>query len=120
MKITRGQFLDILSAIDPEPQFLAKIVIDTMKRLPKSYSWQLAQQLYLEYYWEGTTITLKNHITNIERKFTSAEEINTYLKNLGYKSTRQEVRNAITRRAQNYCNHQFTPDDEEKEITYFE
>ena len=117
-RLTRGQFLDMLKLLDPDPQFLTKIIVETFKLLPQNYAWQLSQQLYLEYFYDGPKITLTNHITGAVRQFTSTEEIVSYLRKLGYKATRNNVSSAIKRRAGNYMNHQF--DREEKEPTYFE
>lgn len=119
MKITSGKLLEILNSIDPDPQLLAKIVVDTMKRMPSAYAWQLSQQLYLEYFWDGPTILVTNNITGVKRRFTNEREILTYLNNLGYKCTLQGVKEAVTKRALNYNNHSFES-SERKEITYFE
>lgn len=119
MKITKGQLLAILDGIEPDPQLLAKIVIECMKKLPDAYSWQLAQQLYLEYFWDGPVITLTNNITHIVRKFTGTEDIVIYLKELGYSCSANGVRLAIKNRSKNYCNHTFDRDNE-KEITFVE
>jgi hypothetical protein len=118
MKITKGQLLQILNTVEPDPQLLSRIVVDTMKRLPQAYSWQLAQQLYLEYYWDGDVITLTNNITGVVRKFTGAKDIYIYLKSLGYDCSLESIRRAIKDRRPNYCNHTF--DTKEKEITYLE
>lgn len=118
MQITKGQLLTILNGIEPDPQLLSKIIIDCMKRLPDAYSWQLSQQLYMEYFWDGPVITITNNITGVVRKFGTAVDICNYLKSLGYDCSPDGVRRAIRDRRANYCNHTF--DAEEKEITYFE
>lgn len=119
MQLTKGKFLEILNAIDPDPQLLARIVTDCMKRLPDAYSWQLAQQLYMQYYWKGPVITLTNNITGVVRKFASNQDIITYLQELGYTCSPSGVSGAIRSRSRNYCNHTFDRENE-KEITYFE
>lgn len=118
-KLTRGQFLEMLKSLDPDPQFLSKIIVETFNRLPDNYAWQLSQQLYLQYYWEGEKITLTNHLTGIVRQFTSTEEIYTYLTKLGYTTNKPAVARAIKQRSANYCNHQFDT-DKKKEITFLE
>lgn len=124
MNITKGQLLNILNSIDNDPQLLAKIVLDVMKRLPDSYRWQLAQQLYMEYFWDGPIVTVTNNITGVVRKFSTATEIATYLKALGYRCSPNGVRDAIKRHSKTYCNHTFDSDydefAEEKEITFVE
>ena len=118
MVITKGQLMDILNSIEADPQLLSKIVVDTMKRLPDSYRWQLAQQLYMEYYWDGPIITVTNNLTHVSRKFGSTTDIVLYLKGLGYKASAQGVRNALAGH-KDYCNHSFET-QEEKEITFVE
>lgn len=132
MNITKGQLLEILNNIQDDPQLLAKVVIDTFKRLPDSYRWQLAQQLYMDYYWDGPVITITNNITHVSRKFGSYADIAYYLISLGYKATVSGVSSAARRESDSYCNHSFrcdkplhtaktkepTQDTEEKEITY--
>ena len=118
MQITKGQLLQILNTVDADPQFLSRIIVDMMKRLPKNYSWQLAQQLYMDYYFDGDVITVKNNITGVVRKFSGTQDIYTYLKSLGYACSPEGIRRAIKDRKDNYCNHSFTT--KEKEIIYFE
>ena len=117
MNITKGQLLTLLNSIDSDPQLLAKIVIDTMKRLPDSYRWQLAQQLYMDYYWTGPCISVTNNITKVSRKFASVADIKNYLEALGYKCTTAGIRDAINGHSSHYCNHTFKA-EQEKEITY--
>lgn len=119
MTLTKGQLLDILNSIDADPQLLSKIVVDVMKRLPDAYRWQLSQQLYMEYYWDGPIITVTNKLTNVSRKFGSTTDIVSYLKGLGYKATSQGVRNAMAGH-RDYCNHIIIGEENEKEITFVE
>lgn len=116
MQITKGQLLQLINTVEPDPQLLTKIITDLMAKLPAAYSWQLAQQLYLEYYWDGDVITLTNNITGVVKKFGNIQDIYIYLKALGYKCTPATIRAAINDRRANYCNHTF--DTKEKEITY--
>lgn len=118
MQITKGQLLQILNTLEPDPQLFSKIIVDLMKKLPANYAWQLSQQLYVEYYWDGDVITLTNNITGVVRKFTGTQDILIYLKSLGYDCSSDGIRRAIKDRRSNYCNHKF--DAKEKEITYFE
>ena len=118
MQITKGQLIQILNTVEPDPQLFAKIIADLFKRLPQAYAWQLSQQLYMEYFWDGDVITLTNNITGVVRKFASSHDIYIYLKSLGYKCTPDSIRRAIADRRANYCNHTF--DTKEKEITYLE
>ena len=118
MQITKGQLLQILNTIEPDPQLLSRIIVDLMKKLPKAYSWQLSQQLYMEYFWDGDVYTLTNNLTGVVRKFGNTQDIYTYLTSLGYKCSVDSIRRAIKDRRSNYCNHTF--DTKEKEITYFE
>ena len=118
MQITKGQLLQILNTIEPDPQLLSKIIVDLFKRLPDAYSWQLSQQLYMEYFWDGDVYTLTNNITGVVRKFGTPQEIYMYLKSLGYNCSLESIRRAIKDRKPNYCNHTF--DTKEKEITYVE
>ncbi len=119
MRLTSGKFLEILNSIDPDPQLLAKIVVDTMKRMPSAYAWQLSQQLYMEYFYDGPTIIVTNNLTGVVRRFANEKDILVYLNNLGYKCDLTGVKRAVTSRAVDYNNHKFEP-SERKEITYFE
>lgn len=119
MQITKGQLIDILNGLNDDPQLLAKIVVDTMKRLPDAYRWNLAQQFYMDYYWDGPVITVTNNLTGVKRKFGTIADITHYLKSLGYKCSSSSVSQAIRGHSNSYCNHTFES-NEEKEITYFE
>lgn len=117
--LSKGKFLELLKALDPDPNFLVMIVKECFKKLPSAASWKLAHQLYVNYFWDGTTYKLINNLTGEELLFTSYVEIASYLNKLGYKVTTLDVNNAFGRRAPDYCNHQFIRDKKE-EITYFE
>lgn len=132
MRLTKGQLIQVLDNIDDDPQLLAKIILNAMKRLPDAYSWQLAQQLYMDYYWDGPVITVTNNITHISRKFSTSSDIATYLHGLGYKCSVSSITDAVKRGSKTYCNHTFeltkapeesSPNrdtfyDNKKEITY--
>lgn len=115
MNITKGQFLQLLNSINPDPQLLAKIIVDTFQRLPEAYAWQLSQQLYVKYFWKGDVYTLTNNLTGVSRMFTSVREITQYLSELGYKASPNTIRNAIKNREPNCYNHKFDRPDTEQE-----
>jgi hypothetical protein len=117
--LTKGKFLELLKAVDPDPNFLVLIIKECFKMLPDAASWKLAHQLYINYFWDGTVYKLKNNLTGEELLFTSNSEIKTYLNKLGYKASTADIQNAFTRRSVSFCNHTFYR-DEKKEITYFE
>lgn len=119
MMLTKGKFLELLKALDPDPNFFVMIIQESFKKLPPAASWKLARQLYITYFWDGNAHKLINNLTGEELYFTSHQEIATYLNKLGYKTTTTDVNNAFARRATNYCNHEFIR-DAKKEITYFE
>ena len=123
MQITKGKLLEILNNIDPDPQLLARIVTDCMKRLPDAYSWQLSHQLYMQYYWEGPVYTVTNNLTGVSRKFGTVHDIVVYLNGLGYSNANpKSVGKALRARSSTAFNHTFDredeKEDEEKEITY--
>jgi hypothetical protein len=117
--LTKGKFLELLKAVDPDPGFLVLIIKECFKKLPDAVSWKLAQQLYINYFWKGKTYKLKSNLSGEEILFTSHDEVTTYLNNLGYKVKLSEVATAFARRSTTFCNHTFYR-DEKKEITYFE
>jgi uncharacterized protein YjbK len=117
--LTKGKFLELLKAVDPDPNFLVLIIKECFKRLPDAASWKLAHQLYVNYFWDKQTYKLKNNLSGEEILFTSYEEVIMYLNKLGYNVGSMEVRQAFNRRSESFCNHTFYK-DEKKEITYFE
>lgn len=117
--ITKGKFLELLKAVDPDPNFLVMIIKECFKRLPSAASWKLARQLYINYFWDDKVYKVKNNLTGEELLFTSHDEVAMYLTKLGYKTGRAGVNNAFLSRSTTYCNHTFYRDDK-KEITYFE
>lgn len=117
--LTKGKFLELLSAVDPDPNFLVMIVKECFKKLPSGTAWKLSHQLYVNYFWDGNTYKLKSNLSGEELLFTSYEEVTMYLNKLGYNVTRNEVNTAFNRRSTSFCNHTFYK-DEKKEITYFE
>ena len=117
--LTKGKFLELLKAVDPDPAFLVLIIKECFKRLPDGPAWKLSRQLYLEYFWDGDVYRIKNNISGEETLFSSYTEIVQYLTKLGYKATNDGVRKAFSNRSESYCNHTFY-NDKEKEITFFE
>ena len=61
--LTKGKFLELLKAVDPDPNFLVLIIKECFKMLPDAASWKLAHQLYINYFWDGTVYKLKNNLT---------------------------------------------------------
>lgn len=117
--LTKGKFLELLKAVDPDPSFLVLIIKECFKMLPEAVSWKLARQLYINYFWDGEVLKVKNNLTGEEILFSSQEEVCTYLLKLGYKTNLHGVARAFTNRSDSYCNHTFYRDTK-KEITYFE
>lgn len=117
--LTKGKFLELLKALDPDPNFHTAIINECFKKLPDAVAWKLSRQLYLEYFWDGEKFRCKNNITGEELLFSSYTEVVQYLTKLGYKTNNTGVANAFRSRSKDYCNHTFY-NDKEKEITYFE
>lgn len=117
--ITKGKFLELLKAVDPDPAFLVMIIKECFTKLPDATSWKLSHQLYINYFWDGKVYKIKSNLTGEELLFTSHEEVSMYLNKLGYKTTMTTVSNAFSSRSLTYCNHTFYRDSK-KEITYFE
>lgn len=117
--LTKGKFLELLKAIDPDPSFLVLIIKECFKRLPDAASWKLAHQLYINYFWDKKVYKIKNNLSGEELLFTSYEDVTMYLNKLGYNVGISDVNQAFIRRSVSFCNHTFYR-DEKKEITYFE
>lgn len=117
--ITKGKFLELLKALDPDPAFLVAIINECFKKLPDAVAWKLSRQLYLEYFWDGEKLRVKNNLSGEELLFSSNTEVAQYLNKLGYNVDNFKVGNAFRNRSQNFCNHTFY-NDKKKEITYFE
>lgn len=117
--ITRGKFLELMDAMDPDPSFLTLIIKDCFSKLPDATAWKLSHQLYINYFWDGEVYKVKNNLSGEEIMFASYEEALMYFHKLGYKCTLDALRRAFNERRSNYCNHQFFR-DYKKEITYFE
>lgn len=117
--LTKGKFLELLNAIDPDPNFLTMIIKDCFKRLPDATAWKLAHQLYMNYFHDGEIFKIKSNLSGEEILFSSLDEVTMYLNKLGYKCTRENVRKSFYDRREDYCNHKFFRDAKE-EITYFE
>lgn len=117
--ITKGKFLELLKAMDPDPSFMVMIIKECFKKLPDATAWKLAQQLYINYFWDGPTYKIKSNLSGEETLFTSHNEVVSYLKKLGYNASLYKVTEAFNRRSTTAFNHTFFK-DEKKEITYFE
>lgn len=117
--LTKGKFLELLNAVDPDPAFLTLIIKECFKKLPSATSWKLAHQLYVNYFWDGEVYKIKSNLSGEELIFSSYNEVLMYLHKLGYTCTLAGVKSAFTRRSTEFCNHTFYR-DAKKEITYFE
>lgn len=117
--LTRGKFLELLKAMDPDPAFLTLIIKECFSSLPDAVAWKLAHQLYINYYWDGEVYKIKSNLSGEELMFSSSKDVTIYLNKLGYNVTESKVNNAFRDRRVDWCNHQFMRDIKE-EITYFE
>ena len=120
--LTKGKFLELLKAVDPDPNFLVTIVKECFKMLPDAASWRLAHQLYMNYYYDGPIFKIKSLLTGEEILFPNEDAVLTYLVKLGYDTDMKHIRSAFSRGLQDYCSHSFykASGDNKKEITYFE
>ena len=117
--LTKGKFLELLKAVDPDPAFLTLIIKECFSRLPDATAWKLAHQLYMNYYWDGEVYKIKSNLSGEELMFPSIKEVTMYLNKLGYNTTDNKISTAFRERRSDYCNHEFFRDNK-KEITYFE
>lgn len=117
--LTKGKFLELLKAVDPDPAFLTLIIKECFSRLPDAVAWKLSHQLYMNYYWDDEVYKIKSNLSGEELLFPSVKEVTMYLNKLGYKTNDNNVRLAFRERRSDYCNHEFFRDVKE-EITYFE
>ena len=120
--LTKGKFLELLKAVDPDPNFLVTIVKECFKMLPDAVSWKLAHQLYMNYYYDGPTYKIRSLLTGEEILFPDVDSVVTYLHNLGYDCDIKSIRKAFAIGRKDYCSHTFfsASGSNKKEITYFE
>lgn len=116
---TKGKFMELLKAMDPDPSFLTLIIKECFQKLPDSAAWKLSHQLYMNYFWDGEVFKIKSNLSGEELLFPSVKEVTMYLNKLGYNVTETKISLAFRERRSDYCNHEFFKDKKE-EITYFE
>ena len=122
MQITKGKLVQLIASLDNDPQLLSKIIVECFKKLPDAYAWQLSQQLYIDYFYDGEVFEAYNKITGTTRRFAGASDLSRYLRGLGY----DKASNAFVRKhakdGKPYHNHiiKIVREGEvnEEEITY--